>query len=235
MRQTNLVALRAMKLLLSLLTLTLTATAGEYVVLSNGFRIHAESHVTDGAITRLKTAQGEIEIQSNSIAAVETEEYTPPPPPVAALPKPPEAPAKDQQPLTPREMVTRAAINAGLPPEIVHSVARAESNYRTDALSPKGAIGLMQLMPGTAAELNVDPHDPLQNVEAGARYLRDLLLKYENDPHQVSKAIAAYNAGPGAVDKYKGIPPYRETVQYVNRVLKQYEKEQQKKKSNTTD
>ncbi|HYL73374.1 MAG TPA: lytic transglycosylase domain-containing protein [Bryobacteraceae bacterium] len=229
-------ALRAMKLLLSLLTLTLTATAGEYVVLSNGFRIHADSHVTDGAITRLKTAQGEIEIQSNTVASIEIEEYTPPPPPVAASPKPPEPPpAKDQQPLTPHEMVTRAAIHAGLPPEIVHSVARAESNYRTDALSPKGAIGLMQLMPGTAAELNADPHDPLQNVEAGARYLRDLLIKYENDPHQVSKAIAAYNAGPGAVDKYKGIPPYRETVQYVNRVLKQYEKEQQKKKSNTTD
>ncbi|HEV2691205.1 MAG TPA: lytic transglycosylase domain-containing protein, partial [Bryobacteraceae bacterium] len=107
--------------------------------------------------------------------------------------------------------------------------------YRPDAISPKGAIGVMQLMPGTAAELNANPYDPLENVEAGARYLRDLLLKYENDPHQVSKAIAAYNAGPGAVDKYKGIPPYRETVQYVNRVLKQYEKEQQKKKPNSTD
>jgi soluble lytic murein transglycosylase-like protein len=229
-----LVALRPMKLLLSLLTLTLTATAGEYVVLSNGFRIHADSHVTDGAVMRLKTSQGEIEIQANTVASIETEEYTPPPPQVAAT-KPIETPAKDQRPLTPREMVTRAAINAGLPPEIVHSVARAESGYRTDALSPKGAIGLMQLMPATAAELNVDPHDPLQNVEAGARYLRDLLLKYENDPHQVSKAIAAYNAGPGAVDKYKGIPPYRETIDYVNRVLKQYEKEQQKKKPNTTD
>jgi soluble lytic murein transglycosylase-like protein len=90
-------------------------------------------------------------------------------------------------------------------------------------------------MPGTAAQLNVDPYDPAQNVEAGARYLRGLLLKYENDPHQVSKAIAAYNAGPGAVDKYNGIPPYPETVQYVNRVLKQYEKEQQKKKTSTVD
>jgi soluble lytic murein transglycosylase-like protein len=93
----------------------------------------------------------------------------------------------------------------------------------------------MQLMPGTAAELNVDPHDPAQNAEAGAKYLRDLLLKYENDPHQVSKAVAAYNAGPGAVDKYKGVPPYRETVDYVNRVLKEYEKEQLKKKAGATD
>jgi soluble lytic murein transglycosylase-like protein len=84
----------------------------------------------------------------------------------------------------------------------------------------------MQLMPGTAAALNANPRDPVENVEAGARYLRDLLARYENDPHQVSKAIAAYNAGPAAVDKYHGIPPYSETIQYVNRVLKQYEKEQ---------
>jgi soluble lytic murein transglycosylase-like protein len=117
----------------------------------------------------------------------------------------------------------------------VRSVAKAESGYHVDAVSPKGAIGLMQLIPGTAAALNADPHDPAQNVEAGARYLRDLLLKYENDPHQVSKALAAYNAGPGAVDKYKGIPPYRETIDYVNRVVKDYAKQQQKPKSATTD
>ena len=117
----------------------------------------------------------------------------------------------------------------------MHSVAKAESGYQPNAVSPKGAIGLMQLMPGTAAELNVDPHDPAQNAEAGAKYLRDLLLKYEHDPHQVSKAVAAYNAGPGAVDKYKGVPPYRETVDYVNRVLREYEKEQLKKKTGATD
>jgi soluble lytic murein transglycosylase-like protein len=120
--------------------------------------------------------------------------------------------------------VTRAAIHAGLPPEIVHSVAKVESGYQLNAVSPKGAIGLMQLMPGTAAALNADPNDPEQNVEAGARYLRELLIKYENDPHQVTKALAAYNAGPGAVDKYNGVPPYRETIDYVNRVLKEYEK-----------
>ena len=114
----------------------------------------------------------------------------------------------------------RAAVHAGLPPAIVHSIARAESGYREDAVSPKGAIGLMQLMPKTAAELDADPRDPAQNAEAGARYLRDLLQKYENDPHQVSKAVAAYNAGPAAVDKYHGVPPYPETVQYVNRVLR---------------
>jgi len=220
------------KLVLCLLSVTLAASAGEYVLLSNGFRIHADSHIAEGALVRLQTSQGVIEIQASTVAAFEKEDYTPPPP---APPKPPDPIPDVQSRLTPQEMITRAAIQAGLPPAIVHSVAKAESGYQTDALSPKGAIGLMQLMPATAAELNVDPHDPAQNAEAGARYLRDLLLKYENDPHQVSKAVAAYNAGPGAVDKYNGIPPYRETVDYVNRVLKEYEKEQLKKKTGATD
>ena len=224
-----------MKLLLSLLLAVLSASAGEYVVLTNGFRIHADSHVAEGSIVRLTTSKGVIELQSSTVSGFETEEYTPPPAPApVTLPKAAEA-VVDPRSLTPQEMITRAAERAGLPPEFVHSVARAESGYRPDALSPKGAIGLMQLMPGTAAGLNVDPYDPAQNAEGGAMYLRDLLLKYENDPHQVSKAVAAYNAGPAAVDKYKGIPPYRETIQYVNRVLKQYEKEQQKKKASATD
>jgi soluble lytic murein transglycosylase-like protein len=221
------------KLVLCLLSITLAASAGEYVVLSNGFRIRADSHSTDGAVVRLQTSQGVIEIQASTVAEFEQEDYTPPPP---APSKPTELVPDIQQPkLTPQELVTRAAVQAGLPPEIVHSVAKAESGYQPNAISRKGAIGLMQLMPATAAELNVDPHDPAQNAEAGARYLRDLLLKYEKDPHQVSKAVAAYNAGPGAVDKYNGIPPYRETVDYVNRVLKEYEKEQLKKKAGATD
>jgi soluble lytic murein transglycosylase-like protein len=226
-----------MKLFLSLLLAAFTASAGEFVVLTNGFRIHADSHVAEGSTVLLTTSQGVIELQANTVSAFETEEYTPPPPPVAVQAVPLPATVKevvvDPRSLTPREMITRAAEHAGLPPEFVHSIARAESGYRPNAISPKGAIGLMQLMPGTAAGLNVDPYDPAQNAEGGAMYLRDLLLKYENDPHQVSKAVAAYNAGPAAVDKYNGIPPYRETIQYVNRVLKQYEKEQRKKTSAT--
>ena len=220
------------KLVLYLFTVSLAASGGEYVVLSNGFRIHADSHTTDGSRVQLQTSQGVIEIESATVAAFEREEYTAP----AQAPPQPVQPIADVQP-TPsaRELITRAAVHAGLPPAIVHSVAKAESNYQTNAVSPKGAIGLMQLMPATAAALNADPRDPAQNAEAGAQYLRDLLLKYEKDPHQVSKAVAAYNAGPGAVDKYKGIPPYRETVQYVNRVLKDYEKAQLKKKSGATD
>jgi soluble lytic murein transglycosylase-like protein len=215
------VALRPVKLLLCFVAIALLAQAGEFVVLSNGFRIHADSHSSDGPVIRLQTNQGIIEIQANTVSAFEQEDYTPPVVPAAI-------PAARPANLTPQELITQAAIHAGLPPAIVQSVARAESGYRQDAVSPKGAIGLMQLMPKTAAALNADPLDPTQNAEAGARYLRDLLEKYENDPHQVSKAVAAYNAGPAAVDKYDGIPPYAETIQYVNRVLKQYEKEQKK-------
>jgi soluble lytic murein transglycosylase-like protein len=90
----------------------------------------------------------------------------------------------------------------------VHSVVSAESAYKTDAVSPKGAIGLMQLMPATAQSYGANPYDPSQNVEAGAAYLRELLIKYNGDARL---ALAAYNAGPGAVSKYNGVPPYAET------------------------
>jgi len=223
-----------MKLLLSFLTVTLAARAGEYVVLSSGFKLHADSHVIDGSVIRLHTPEGVIEMPAAQVAAFEPEEYAPPPAALAP-PQPAQALIEARQDLTPQELATRAAIHAGLPPAIVQSVAKAESGYRLDAVSPKGAVGLMQLMPATAAELNVDPHDPARNAEAGAEYLRDLLLKYENDPHQVSKAVAAYNAGPGAVDKYHGIPPYRETIDYVNRVLKEYEKEQKQTRKSAED
>jgi len=221
-----------MKLLLCFLAFMMVAEAGEFVVLSNGFRLHADSHIADGPVIRLQTNQGVIEIQASSVAQFEREEYTPPVAGPAVAPLPPDS---ARQEFTPQELITRAAVHAGLPPAFVHSIARAESGYREDAVSPKGAIGLMQLMPKTAADLQADPRDPEQNAEAGARYLRDLLLKYENDPHQVSKAVAAYNAGPAAVDKYHGIPPYPETIQYVNRVLKQYQKEQAKKKTASGD
>jgi soluble lytic murein transglycosylase-like protein len=94
---------------------------------------------------------------------------------------------------------------------------RAESGFAPGAVSPKGAIGLMQLMPGTARELGADPRDPAQNVDAGARYLRDLLLRYD---YRLWHALAAYNAGPGAVDAHHGVPPYRETIDYINRVCR---------------
>ena len=212
-----------MKLLLSVVLASFSASAGEYVVLANGFRIHADSHTLDGDVMRLQIGGGAVEIPINTVAKVEAEDYIPTT--GAAAPNALPASETPSAEVSPQELLTRAAIHAGLPPAIVHSVAKAESGYKVDAVSPKGAVGLMQLMPGTAAALNADPHDPEQNVEAGARYLRDLLIKYANDPHQGTKALAAYNAGPGAVDKYTGGPPYRETINYVNRVVKDYEQE----------
>src|ERR1051326_710765 len=220
-----------MKALFIFSLIALSATAGEYAVLANGQRIHAESHQTDGSLVRLLTKTGSIEFPATQVASFEQEEYVPPPPAPPAHPA--AQPAPTAKALSAREIITRAAEKAGLPPEILHSVAKAESAYRTDAISPKGAIGLMQLMPQTAASLNANPYDPTQNAEAGAEYLAQLLEKYKNDQHQVSKAVAAYNAGPGAVDKYKGVPPYRETVNYVNRVINDYNKRTAKKQSPT--
>jgi soluble lytic murein transglycosylase-like protein len=217
-----------MKALCLIFMVCLAVSAGENAILSSGFRIHADSHAIDGGLVRLQTQQGAIEIPAGLIVSFEQDDFSPP---AAAASQPEQARlGEDSAPkLTPQELVTRAANHAGLPPGIVHSVARAESAYRPNAVSPKGAIGLMQLMPATAASLNADPNNPEQNAEAGAQYLRQLLERYDGDPHQVSKAVAAYNAGPAAVDKYNGVPPYRETIQYVNRVLRQYEKEQKTK------
>jgi soluble lytic murein transglycosylase-like protein len=109
-----------------------------------------------------------------------------------------------------------SAEEASLDPALVAAVAAVESGFNPRAVSPAGAVGVMQLMPGTAAELGVsDPFDPAQNVRAGARYLRNLLDRFG----KLELALAAYNAGPGAVERYGGIPPYRETVEYVKKVL----------------
>lgn len=211
-----------MRKLALILCLIPCAFAGEYAVLQNGFRIHAKRHEQTGASIRLFTDSGTLDMPAGNIAAFEQEEYTPPPP-APPPPAPALAAVNAPQPLlTPLELLQEAASKHGLRPEFVRSVAIAESALRTNAVSPKGALGLMQLMPGTAADLGVDPKDPKQNAEAGARYLRSLLEKYKNSADPVRLALAAYNAGPAAVDHYRNIPPFRETQAYVERVLRQY-------------
>lgn len=107
----------------------------------------------------------------------------------------------------------------GLPQGLVHAVIHQESRGRPNAISTKGAFGLMQLMPGTAAQLGVNPYDPEQNVRGGAFYLRQQIDRFGSIP----LALAAYNAGPGAVLRYGGIPPYRETQNYVSTIMRRWQ------------
>jgi hypothetical protein len=117
------------------------------------------------------------------------------------------------------QLIARAARRHGLPPALVKAVVKAESNFQPDALSDKGAQGLMQLMPATAEDLGVDhPFTPEENVLGGTRYLREMYDRFGDWEH----ALAAYNAGPGAVDRFGGVPPYAETQEYVERVLHYY-------------
>jgi soluble lytic murein transglycosylase-like protein len=113
------------------------------------------------------------------------------------------------------DLVTQTALRYGVDPALALAVAQQESGLNQSARSSAGAIGIMQLMPGTARDLGVDPYDLAQNVDGGVRYLRQQLDRF-GDP---SLALAAYNAGPGAVQRYGGIPPYPETQNYVARIL----------------
>lgn len=189
-----------------------SAMAGEYAVLSNGARLYAERHETDGAKVTLYSTTGSTEMDASLVVRFEAEDGVAQPPKPAVAP----APAKSVN-LT--EIIDNAARKYGLPPAFVRAVVAAESGFRADAVSPKGAVGLMQLMPSTARELGADPKIAEQNVDAGTRYLRDLLLKYDSHAY---RALAAYNAGPGAVDKYHGVPPYRETQNYILNVLRHW-------------
>jgi len=119
-------------------------------------------------------------------------------------------------PATLEDAIGKASRDSGLDSSLIRAVIHAESGGDSSAVSPKGAIGPMQLMPGTAAELGVDPRDPVQNILGGSRYLAALKKQFGNE----SMALAAYNAGPGAVERHGGIPPYPETQAYVRHVLR---------------
>jgi len=201
---------RSVRSALILLACAWSAMAGEYAVLNSGGRLYADRHETDGGQVTLYTKTGYTKMDAAQVVRFETEDYVPPP---AAEP----AASVSARKASAAELIDNAARKYGLPPAFVRAVAAAESGFRSDAVSPKGAIGLMQLMPATARGLGADPTIPEQNVDAGTRYLRDLLLKYDQHAYH---ALAAYNAGPGAVDKYHGVPPYRETQAYILNVLR---------------
>ncbi|MDR3698880.1 MAG: lytic transglycosylase domain-containing protein [Candidatus Sulfopaludibacter sp.] len=201
---------------LLILFLSGSCLAGEYAVLASGSRLLVDRHETEGNKIKLYNGAGYMEMDAAQVRGFEPDdrpvEATPEVPPV---PTPTEETAGGPVALTPIELADSAADRYGLPHWLVREVMRAESGFQPQAISPKGAIGLMQLMPETAQLLGADPRDPAQNADAGARYLRELLDKYDG---LLWHALAAYNAGPKAVEKYHGVPPYRETIDYIYRI-----------------
>jgi len=191
------------------------AWAGEFAVFASGARMHIERHEKVSATElRLYDASGFTQLSVSAIRGFEPDEAVRSAPVADA----PSSGAPESVPgveLTPEQLADQAADRYGLPRALVRSVMAAESAFVPGAFSARGAIGLMQLMASTARDLGADARDPAQNADAGARYLRDLLVKYRG---LLWHALAAYNAGPAAVDKYGAIPPYRETIEYINRI-----------------
>jgi soluble lytic murein transglycosylase-like protein len=186
--------------------------AAELANLRNGFSLRHEHHEVIGDTTRLymsnDPAGGYVDVPT---AEVESFEPAPPDPQAASTP------AKN---LDLKTIVAAASSQHQIDADFIASVIAAESANNPHAVSPKGAQGLMQLMPSTASKLGVkDSFDPADNVDGGVRYLRQLLLLYNGD---MAKALAAYNAGPQRVQQYNGVPPYRETHAYVARIIKDF-------------
>jgi soluble lytic murein transglycosylase-like protein len=190
---------------------SLPASAAELANLQNGFAIRHARHEVRGSVTRLylaETPDNYIDVPTAEILGFEQIET-----PVVPAPAPPPAPNLD-------ELVSAASTRNNIDPDLIFSVIRAESAFNPDAVSPKGAQGLMQLMPQTAARLGVqNALDPATNVEGGTRYLGQLLARYHNN---VLLALAAYNAGPERVEQYRGVPPFRETRVYVTRIIRDF-------------
>jgi soluble lytic murein transglycosylase-like protein len=188
--------------------------ANEAVTLNTGFRLEAVSHTQSGDRYTFHLAAGTIQVQASQIATIEQI----PDSPISA----PGETVKGAMAISPEQVLVNAGLEQGLPPEFVLSVAKVESALHQEAVSPKGAYGLMQLMPETASSLGVDAAKADENAKGGAMYLRALLLRYHND---AVLALAAYNAGPGAVAKFGGVPPYPETQRYIQRVLAEYSRQ----------
>lgn len=191
--------------------------ASELVILRNGVKLEVESRSEEGNTIFLVQKGGTTLILDRSDLALPT------PTPSVTLPVS-ATPTANEDPSTivVYNMINKAAARHGLPADLIHAVASMESGYQQKARSSQGAIGVMQLMPSTARYLGADPSDTAQNIDAGTRLLRTLLLKYEGNPNQLALALAAYNAGPGAVERFGGVPPYVETRRYVDKVIRRF-------------
>ena len=209
--------------------IALPCWASEAAVLRNGFSIRYERREVLGNVTRLYVnADGSSYVD---VATADIDHFEAAPDAPAS---PPEAKNGTLHPVSGfatiggsntqslDDLVNSASGRYRLDPDLVNSVIKAESGFNVRAVSPKGAQGLMQLMPGTASQLGVpNAFDPRSNVEGGTRYLRELLERYNFD---LVKALAAYNAGPQRVERFGGVPPYYETRAYVARVVRDFNK-----------
>jgi len=203
-------------------SLAISAAASDLAILRNGFSIRHERREVIGANTRLYLGPGNdsfVDVPTAEIDHFEKDLSPPPAPPITQA----SAQTPIQRPqISVADAVTGSSQRYHLDPDLVNSVIRAESNFNPRAVSSKGAQGLMQLMPQTSSVLGVhNAFDPETNVEAGTRYLRELLERYNFD---LIKALAAYNAGPQRVEQFGGVPPYHETHAYVTRIIRDFNK-----------
>jgi soluble lytic murein transglycosylase-like protein len=227
---------KSIGIVLLLSAAAIQASATDVATLRNGFTIRHESRAPMGATTRLfLTADGSsfVDVPTAEIVQIEADLSPQPAPeqngvgpaltpaaPGQVLPASSVAAPATSQPVDVSQVVNAASGRYRLDPDLVSSVIRAESGFKVHAVSPKGAQGLMQLMPGTASKLGVpNAFDPEANVDGGTRYLRELLERYNFD---LIKALAAYNAGPHRVEQYKGVPPYLETRKYVASIVRDF-------------
>lgn len=221
---------RKVGIVLGLLILALPCLGTDLAILRNGFSIRHERRENVGSMTRLYLGadKGYVDIATDQIERFD-KDLSPAVVPVVPASPPTGAPAvasarsAKPQKLKPQELnevISTISGQHNLDPDFISSVIHAESGFNQRAVSPKGAQGLMQLMPGTASKLGVsNAFDPRANVEGGTRYLSELLQRYNFD---VIKALAAYNAGPQRVQQYGGVPPYYETRTYVARIVRDY-------------
>jgi soluble lytic murein transglycosylase-like protein len=186
-------------------------TRADYAVLKSGARLHITSYEQTGDRMKLMVPGGVVEVAASEVASVEPEENF--------APNPPAAPADDANAALGNQfgkLIHDAAAKHGVAEDLVKDVIAAESNFNPRAVSRKQAQGLMQLLPETAARYSVmNIFDPAQNIDAGTHYLKDLLAQYGGN---LPLALAAYNAGPLMVERYGGVPPFRETQSYVKKI-----------------
>jgi hypothetical protein len=197
---------------LILILATAPPARAEYLVLRSGQRLSVSGYQLIGDTYHLQLQGGTADLPASEVVSIEPEEiFTKelPPPPAATDPK-----------ARYRDLILSAASRYRVDPDLITSIIAAESNFDPRAISRRNARGLMQLLPETAAQLGVkNIFDPTENIDAGTRYLSTLLDRYH---YNLALTLAAYNAGPQSVDRYRSVPPYRETHSYINKVSRSY-------------